>query len=114
MYASAYEHGLALFDQGRFFEAHEALEDEWRACTGPEKKFLQGLIQVAAALHHHANGNHAGTLSLLGRAVANLKPYPESFAGLDLAALLRAVEKWREALASGRPVPPAPKFKRLR
>ena len=44
--------GAALFDRGAFFEAHEAWEERWRVTPDAgERLFLQGLIQVAAALH---------------------------------------------------------------
>ena len=39
--------GIELFNQAEFFEAHEALEEVWRAAPAGEKMFLQGLIQVA-------------------------------------------------------------------
>ncbi len=38
----------------------------------PEKTFLQGLIQVAAAFHHFQRGNCAGTISLLRSALRRL------------------------------------------
>lgn len=41
----------ALGGAGRFFEAHEELEAEWKLSSGPEKAALQGLIQLAAGLH---------------------------------------------------------------
>ena len=65
-------HGLKLFNRADFFDAHEVLEDIWRAAFGPEKKFLQGLIQVAVALYHHGNGNMIGARSVLRRGFRNL------------------------------------------
>src|SRR5690348_11981481 len=41
--------GLRCFHSGAFFEAHEHWESVWLAAQEPEKTFLQGLIQVAAA-----------------------------------------------------------------
>ena len=40
-----------LGSEGRFFEAHEELEEFWMEADGDEKVLLQGLIQVAAGLH---------------------------------------------------------------
>lgn len=37
--------------EGKFFEAHEELELAWKDAHGPEKRLLQGLIQIAAGLH---------------------------------------------------------------
>src|SRR5256885_16896140 len=80
--------GIRLFNKEEFFEAHEALEDVWRAAPASEKKFLQGLIQVAVALHHHSRGNVVGARSLLERATRNLSLYPESFGGVNIVGLL--------------------------
>ena len=68
MHSSEYLHGIRLFNRAAFFEAHEALEDVWRAAPESEKKFLQGLIQIAVGLHHYGTGNLVGARSLLGRA----------------------------------------------
>lgn len=37
--------------EGRFFDAHEELEQAWNAAEGETKILFQGLIQVAAGLH---------------------------------------------------------------
>ncbi len=89
---------------------HEVLEEVWRAAPDGEKKFLQGLIQVAVALHHHSKGNIAGARSLLARAVRNLSGYPEEFGGIHLAPLRQSLADWQRALADGADVPPVPKI----
>jgi len=98
--------GIELFNQADFFSAHEVLEDVWRESTGPEKKFLQALIQIAVGLHHHSRGNQRGARSLLARATRNLEPYPEVFGGLRLAPLRRHLEAWNHALAKDALAPP--------
>jgi hypothetical protein len=42
---------LLLFKNGLYFETHEYLETAWKRSTGERKTRLQGLIQLAAALH---------------------------------------------------------------
>ena len=102
--------GISLFNRGEFFDAHEVLEDVWRPSTEPERKFLQGLIQVAVALHHHSKGNSAGATSLLRRAARNLEEYPDDFSGVALGSLRQTVAQWRQALEEKTPVPPLPKI----
>lgn len=104
-----FRRGATLFNEGLFFEAHEVLEDAWRAAPAREKKFLQGLIQIAVALHHHGHGNLVGARSLLARAARNLSSYPESFSGIELKQLRDSVAQWQRALGEGTPVPPLPK-----
>lgn len=97
--------GIRLFNQASFFAAHEVLEDVWRESAGPEKKFLQALIQIAVGLHHHSRGNQRGARSLLARATRNLESYPEAFGGVLLAPLRKHLAAWNHALANDAPPP---------
>ncbi len=103
-------HGIELFNRAAFFDAHEALEDVWRAAPLAEKKFLQGLIQVAVALHHYGNGNTAGARSVLRRAFRNLALYPRDFGGIESAGLLHSISEWQRALDEGTAVPALPRI----
>jgi uncharacterized protein len=38
--------GLELFNQGEYFEAHEALELAWREETGPVRELYRGILQI--------------------------------------------------------------------
>jgi predicted metal-dependent hydrolase len=107
---SAYQRGLQLFNQGEYFDAHEVLEDVWRAAPAAEKKFLQGLIQAAVALHHYSRGNVVGARSLLARAQRNLTAYPGRHGGIDLAGLRARLEQWTAALNAGQGAPLAPRI----
>jgi dTDP-4-amino-4,6-dideoxygalactose transaminase len=104
-----FRQGIALFNAGEFFEAHEALEDAWRESSGEDRRFLQGLVQVAVGLHHHSTGNTVGARSVLRRALDNLRPYPESYFGIGLEKIRIAVAHWDDALTHGQPAPPLPK-----
>jgi len=110
VHSSEYLHGIRLFNRAAFFEAHEVLEDVWRASPEPEKKFYQGLIQIAVGLHHYGTGNLVGARSLLARAARNLARYPETFGGIQLTKLLNCLGQWQQALADNTPPPPFPKL----
>ncbi len=59
--AAAIEAGLAAYERGDFFLAHEDLEPAWMGTPDPaERALLQGLIKVAAAYVHEVRGNPAG------------------------------------------------------
>ena len=101
--------GIRLFNAQRYFESHEALEAVWLKATGDRKTFLHGLIQVAAAFHHHARGNPAGFRSLLDKGCSKLEPFGAEFEGVDITALTRELHTWQEHLpATSLPAPPAP------
>jgi hypothetical protein len=64
--------GVALFNRGDFFECHEVLEAAWLQSAGEQKRFLQGLIQVAVAFYHLRRKNFAGAERLLRAAIEKL------------------------------------------
>jgi dTDP-4-amino-4,6-dideoxygalactose transaminase len=105
--AAKWQHGIELFNDGSFFEAHEVLEDVWRESQGAEKHFLQAVIQAAVGLHHYSTGNVAGARSLLARASRRLTDYPTAYCGVALDGLRRSLEEWSASLAGGG-APPAP------
>ncbi|WP_243027929.1 DUF309 domain-containing protein [Thermus albus] len=78
-----------LFQEGRYFEAHEALEEVWREARGEERRFLQGLILLAAALHQAEKGR--GGLRNLRKAEGKLQGLPSPYLGLNWQPL------WEEA-----------------
>ena len=100
--------GLRCFHSGAFFEAHEHWESVWLMAEEPEKTFLQGLIQVAAAFHHFQRGNSTGAISLLRSALQRLDGYPEAFAGIAIAPLRAVIRLWLEALETVSQSPPPP------
>ena len=106
----AFHRGVELFNHAEFFEAHEVWEDVWRAAPSQEKKFLQGLIQIAVGLHHHFTGNRIGAQSLLARGSHNLSAYTQNSLAIDLPHLLEAVSKYRHALTEGILVPDPPRI----
>jgi hypothetical protein len=105
-----YLHGIVLFNQGKFFDAHEALEDVWRAAPHEEKKIWQGLVQVAVALHHYSTGNRVGMRSVLVRAMKNLAGHPPHFYSIHIPRLLKSLDRWLEAFDNGEPLPSMPQI----
>jgi predicted metal-dependent hydrolase len=105
-----FRQGIDLFNQERFFAAHEAWEEIWRSTTPEPRDLFQGLIQVAAALHQLRDlKREHGPRRTLAKARRNLEPYAPSALGIDVADLLRAVEEWEAWLErrEGQP-PPVP------
>jgi predicted metal-dependent hydrolase len=70
---TSFEKGRQHFDRGEYFEAHEVWEDLWNEASGSRHAFLQGVIQVAVALHHAGNRNWAGTRKLFASALGYLE-----------------------------------------
>jgi predicted metal-dependent hydrolase len=95
-----FQRGLKHFNRREFFEAHEVWEEIWLVETEPEKTFLQGLIQIAAAFHHYCRGNPQGAESLLASGIVKLTRFPGRHRGLDIAGLRTAAKKWARALGN--------------
>jgi predicted metal-dependent hydrolase len=90
-----FREGIDLFNQGRFFAAHEVWEEIWRSTTPEPKGLFQGLIQVAAALHQHLDLKRAeGPRRTLAKARRNLEPFAPEALGIDVAGLLEQVGRW--------------------
>jgi hypothetical protein len=47
-----FEYGVQLFNEQKFWHAHEAWENVWKRHHEDERLFFQGVIQFAAAYHH--------------------------------------------------------------
>lgn len=92
--------GVLLFNAGLYFECHELLEGAWKRTAGPEKNFLHGLVQLAAAFYHYEKPNPHGIRTLLGKAFPRLEQYPSPYLGIDLSGLRRSLSRWREFLAA--------------
>src|ERR1700685_2676079 len=72
-----YQKGLEAFNTAHFYDAHEHWEEVWLETPHPDKMFLQGLIQVAAAFHHYSRANLLGTRNLLQAGLLKLDRFPE-------------------------------------
>jgi predicted metal-dependent hydrolase len=102
-YDPRYLEGIAHFNRGDFFEAHEAWEELWHDTAGPDRRFYQGLIQAAVAVYHAGNGNDRGARRLFHSGRRYMSGYPSRHRGLDVPAFWAALEA---ALADFLPDPP--------
>ena len=90
--------GIDQFNGGYFFQAHETLEELWLVSPLPTRTFLQGIIQTAAAFVHMRRREYAGTVRLLGHALAKLETFPGEYMGIDVARLVTETRAARDEL----------------
>jgi predicted metal-dependent hydrolase len=92
----AFAAGLAAYDRGEWFEAHELLEPAWMGTDDlPERELVQGLIKLAAAHVHRQRGNARGMRKNLAGARQRIAAAVASGAdehSLDLTALLSSID----------------------
>jgi predicted metal-dependent hydrolase len=93
----AFDAGVAAYERGDFFEAHELLEPAWMGTADiAERDLLQGLIKLAAAFVHGVRGNPLGIARNLAGARERLAAASGSPAaaasGIDVDALVAAID----------------------
>lgn len=99
---AGFRRGIEQFNNRHFFEAHETWEEIWLATPEPDKAYLQGIIQIAAAFHHYGRGNAKGTRSLLEAGLRRLESCSVGHFGISIDALRVSAREWVAALADGR------------
>jgi len=80
-----------LFNEERFWEFHEFLEQFWRRAEGKEKELLQGLILVAAALVHFQKDEPEVCVSLLRKGREKMVGV-QSYHSIPLSRVVEAVD----------------------
>ena len=100
--AQFFNEGIDLFNEGKFFECHEAWEEVWKRSAGDEKLFYQGIIQAAVAILHAQRGNLTGAASMYAKASAKLDHLPSEHMGLALGELRDALKEFFDRADGGR------------
>jgi predicted metal-dependent hydrolase len=86
---STYEEGAALFNEGRFFEAHEAWEQGWRKIPDPDRAQTQAAILVCGVFVLIGKGRLAPAARLASLA---LERFAEAAAQSELLGLRPVLE----------------------
>ena len=84
--------GIEEFNAGRFFEAHEVLEDLWHEYRETDRTFIQGLIQVSAGFYHFQCANWKGAASQLTKGIGKLVPYQPEHQGIGVSDFLNLIK----------------------
>ena len=90
--------GVRLFNEERFWECHEVLEQAWHVSKGEERDAIQGIILTAAAFVHYQKGEEEICLSIMKRARAKMA-LAKTYETVNLESLERNID---EILPSGR------------
>ena len=82
-----FREGVRLFNEDKYFEAHEAWEALWLRLEKPDpgREAIQGLIQLAAACDHLVGSNIKGARGCLKNSRKHL--------GSSFPELVRAIER---------------------
>ncbi len=82
--------GIAQFNDRDYYACHDTLEALWMDSIDPDKKFYQGVLQIAVACYHLHNHNWRGAAILLGEGMGRLRQYQPIYAQIDVSELIQA------------------------
>jgi predicted metal-dependent hydrolase len=92
--------GLRLFNEGRFFESHESLEQFHHQTEASHKPFVEGLIQLAAAFRLYTDfGEVKGPVRMIHQALIRFENYQPSYLEIRVRDLSESMEAWAEKAA---------------
>ena len=90
------------FNDRRFWECHETLEEVWLETPYPLRFFYHAVIKTAVGFHHMSRHNLHGAETKLSDGVRLLRLFQPSFLGVRTDALLGDGSEWLEKLRQRR------------
>ncbi len=97
--AARFRRAIGELNSRHFFECHETLEALWiEDVRSHERRFFQGILQVAVGLLHLSNLNHRGAKNLLERGCDKIERFRPWQYGVDVDRLLRDACACRDAV----------------
>ena len=89
----AIERAVELFNDEKYWSAHEVLESVWKGSNGAEKSILNGIILVAAAFVHDEKDEPEICLSILQRARKKLDGADGEYHRIDIDRIADLISK---------------------
>ncbi len=86
-------YALNLFNNQKWYEAHDAFEDIWNTLDGDERQIIQGILQVSVSQFHLSKGNLNGATILLGEGLGRIKNRTNIDFGIDLESFCICLEE---------------------
>lgn len=90
--------GIALFNQGEFFESHEVLEEAWKEEESLSRELYRAILQIAVAYLQIERQNYNGALKMFWRVRQWIDPLPEICRGINVGQLRRDARLVYDAL----------------
>ena len=80
--------GIKQFNQRQFYDCHDTLEAIWIEAPELDKRFYQGILQIAVGCYHLSNLNQQGAMILLGEGIKRLSEYQPVYYDIDVTQLV--------------------------
>ena len=86
------QEAIDLFNNQKWYEAHDAFEDIWNDLVGDERQIVQGILQVSVSQFHLNKGNLNGAMILLGEGLGRIRNKVSEDLEIDLILLCTSLE----------------------
>ena len=93
IFEDSFFNALNLFNNQKWYEAHDAFENIWNTLDGDERQVIQGILQVSVSQFHLSKGNVNGATILLGEGLGRIKYRADINLGLDLESFCKCLEQ---------------------
>lgn len=100
-----FQQAVDLFNGLDWYGAHDLFEELWHETGDPDRRWLQGMVQLSVALLHRERGNPHGAMVLLGEARGRLGSATVPPEGWDPEAVLDPLQTLLTRLQSGQDSP---------
>ena len=95
---------IDLFNNQKWYEAHDAFEDIWNDLVGDERQIVQGILQVSVSQFHLNKGNLNGAMILLGEGLGRIRNKVSEDLEIDLILLCSSLESLLNKLHTNIPL----------
>ena len=95
---------IELFNNQKWYEAHDAFEDIWNDLVGDERQIIQGILQVSVSQFHLNKGNLNGAMILLGEGLGRIRNRVSEDLEIDLILLCSSLESLLSKLHTKTPL----------
>ena len=92
-FKASLQEAIDLFNNQKWYEAHDAFEDIWNTLDGDERQIIQGILQVSVSQFHLSKGNFNGATILLGEGLGRIKNRTNIDLGIDLESFCKCLEE---------------------
>ncbi|MBE0688064.1 MAG: DUF309 domain-containing protein [Anaerolineaceae bacterium] len=93
--------GILLFNQKKFFAAHEELELAWRDEPGGIRDLYRGILQIGVAYYHIQHKNFTGAQKMFIRSEKWLAIYSGYYLGINIGKLKKDATSISKMLNNG-------------
>ena len=98
------QEAIDLFNNQKWYEAHDAFEDIWNDLVGDERQIVQGILQVSVSQFHLNKGNLNGAMILLGEGLGRIKNKVSEDLEIDLILFCNNLESLLSKLHTKTPL----------